>query len=534
MVTKTLSRGRVPILLVIAILVAAMLRLYHLGQWSFWIDEAFTASNIETGGYFTVSRILTLLPINIFGPEDWSYRLVPALIGIITIPIFYYGVREILQSKTLALLSSLLLALSHWHILLSQEARYYTALQLFFMLSLFSFFLAVKTNHRRYYILGLVFLALAFLERGYALLLIPTFLVFVLIAIFMSFGIFKEGFSSRVLRTLGIIAGLAAALYVVYEVIHLASRGRFFIVGLYDRFLAPTPNVSAFSVPKNVFYNIGPLLFFLAVWGAIHVIRKRELPGLLVACGAFVPIIALMGIALFSRLYLHYVQVVLPFIVIMAAIGIYNIYQERRVIVLTVVILLSLPAFIINDYFDDLAYLWPQVRMPMLILLAAIGVLSLILVFLRNRHTLHLLTVLAVVVFVLELAVFSVLYYGPQQGYRTDWRTASQVVLQDFQEDEPVYTTLRPLADYYLGDSMAEEDIRYLGYVEDIPESAAVDLDTLFDDASALWIIEEPGVNMIWGDKFAAWAQTNCEVRRELDKQLNNSLSTLRVLYCQK
>src|SRR5262245_52030241 len=82
------------------VLVAAFLRFYKLGEWSFWGDEMFTVGGREDGFNYSllrqsISLELIQAAVALWGVTEWNARLVPALIGIISLPILYFPVRKI-------------------------------------------------------------------------------------------------------------------------------------------------------------------------------------------------------------------------------------------------------------------------------------------------------------------------------------------------------------------------------------------------------------------------------------------------------
>ena len=90
------------------------LRLFRLGQWSFWPDEIFSFGTRSDG--FNNSILLRSLATDLIGltvrtlgPSEWNARLVPALIGMATIPLLYLLLRRCLPFPG-ALFTILLLA----------------------------------------------------------------------------------------------------------------------------------------------------------------------------------------------------------------------------------------------------------------------------------------------------------------------------------------------------------------------------------------------------------------------------------------
>lgn len=115
-------------------LLAAVLRLYRLGDWSLWVDEAHTfrdivAPNLQFWGSevsrYPLSYLLlrTLHDVGMPVTEAWL-RLPFAFFGILSIPAIGLLGRG-LVGKRAALLAALMLAISPWHIYWSQNARSY-------------------------------------------------------------------------------------------------------------------------------------------------------------------------------------------------------------------------------------------------------------------------------------------------------------------------------------------------------------------------------------------------------------------------
>lgn len=63
---------------------------------------------------------LTVPFVAIFGLNEWSVRLPSAIAGVLTVLVLYLLVLELFKSKNIALLSSAMLAITPWHIMLSR------------------------------------------------------------------------------------------------------------------------------------------------------------------------------------------------------------------------------------------------------------------------------------------------------------------------------------------------------------------------------------------------------------------------------
>ena len=136
------------ILLPLIILIGIFLRLYQLGSNSLWLDEAIsvwfaneslgniiikqTSADVHPPFYY----IVLSLWINVFGNGEFEVRLLSAIFGILSIPLLYLIVKDLFGNLP-ALISALMLALSPFHVYYSQEARMYSILTFFVLLSIF-------------------------------------------------------------------------------------------------------------------------------------------------------------------------------------------------------------------------------------------------------------------------------------------------------------------------------------------------------------------------------------------------------------
>jgi len=113
-------------------LALAGLRLYALGDWSLWLDEALTLADGKTGGlesnpvgYTLFNWIYALAPGR---PDEWWLRLPAALFGIASILGTLWAFRPLIGGRASAL-AAFFVAASVWHLYWSQTARFYTLAQ---------------------------------------------------------------------------------------------------------------------------------------------------------------------------------------------------------------------------------------------------------------------------------------------------------------------------------------------------------------------------------------------------------------------
>ncbi len=171
------------LVLVLALVTAAGtgLRLFRLGHKSLWVDEAISCVLATTGNdpvelpplYF---KLLGLTMELAGSEEEWALRLLSALCGIIAIPLVFLLGREAGDRWT-GMAAALILAMSPYHVQISQEARNYAMLCLLALL-----FLLLQTVARRRMRLvsvlawaaSAVVLAAALYTHHLAILLVPV------------------------------------------------------------------------------------------------------------------------------------------------------------------------------------------------------------------------------------------------------------------------------------------------------------------------------------------------------------------------
>jgi mannosyltransferase len=124
---------------------ALWLRLDDLARLSLWLDEGITTCKMrfslrELFQYTVVDNVpplyyLILHALGSWVDSDFALRLPSALIGVATIPVLYW-IGVLLFNRRVALLASLFISLSTFHLWFSQEARSYSFYCFFYALSL--------------------------------------------------------------------------------------------------------------------------------------------------------------------------------------------------------------------------------------------------------------------------------------------------------------------------------------------------------------------------------------------------------------
>ena len=195
--TVKITEKRHLILLLLLIITGSFLRFYHLDYNSFWFDEAFTlfTANHTLAGIWDIvannskelSSVLLTGEFNpplfyyiehfmlVFGQSEFILRFIPALLGVLTILVFYCIGKEF-ADRDIGLIMAALLTFSPFHVYYSQEARSLSTMLFLFSLAFFFFLVSLRTNGVQSWILFAFFAALTLWTHYYAL--IPLALLF--------------------------------------------------------------------------------------------------------------------------------------------------------------------------------------------------------------------------------------------------------------------------------------------------------------------------------------------------------------------
>lgn len=393
-------------LLILIVVLAAVLRFYRLGEWSFWIDEIYTINHATSHfstpelilenippkrNWVPISVILTAQVLNVLGVSEWSARLVSALIGVLTIPILYIPLRKTFGNQVI-LIALLLLSISTWHIFWSQNARFYTLLMLLSTLALFAFYYAVEHNLPVFLLLFYVLLYLASSERNTAFFVVPV--VFGYIFSLWVLPVEKpKGFNRKnILLLLSPII-----LFALLEVGRSALLGSSITSYFLNTFFGQT-NTTPFRLTLSIIYKIGIPVVMLGLFGGIYTLTTKQRAGLFVFISATLPILVLIFLSMFMFAVDRYIFITLfPWFILCAmAIKELFFYAKRFAVLLPFGVLMIFLFSSISDVY---------------------------------------------------------LYYQFQNGNRPNWKDAYGYIERNIKDGDIVYTTRYELGEYYLPDA---------------------------------------------------------------------------------
>ena len=319
------------------VLLSAMLRFYKLGEWSMWIDEIYTINraqihfsdpvrllqNLPSTLWLPLSVIFTNISLQTFGVSEWSARLAPALLGILSIPILYIPIRKMLGVGT-ALVFALLLALAPWHLLWSQNARFYSSLMLLYGVAAFIFFLAIEQDRPQYFIPFYAIFYFALSERLVAGFLLPGIFMYLICIRIFRFGR-PRGLTSRNLTLFFIPILLIIAFEVIRFLFSGSSTFTFFVSDFGNKQVE-----DPFRLLISVIYNIGFSVFGLGLLAGVYLLLKKDRLGLFALISALLPILILAVLNRFMFTKDRYVLTTLTFWLLLSAAAIWGLVKQNQ------------------------------------------------------------------------------------------------------------------------------------------------------------------------------------------------------------
>lgn len=157
------------------IVLAIVLRFGRLGDWGFDSDEIFMLRDSLHLRFTNPRPLLYFLSHYLVAPltplDEFGLRLLPALFGVLAIPVLYFVTRHLVGTRA-ALFASLLLVVSPLHVIYSQFGRYWSLVFLLSALYPYALYIGVRERNRRAFALGIVTALLATLAHPAAVLLV--------------------------------------------------------------------------------------------------------------------------------------------------------------------------------------------------------------------------------------------------------------------------------------------------------------------------------------------------------------------------
>jgi len=322
--------------------IALLLRLYKLGDWSFHVDEVATVYHTNAfPANLTINPIIYILLklwVKVFGISEFSMRLIPCLIGVITIPLFYFPMKKMFNART-SLFSCILICFSPWHLFWSQFARYYTLVFLLGGSAAFCFYFALEKNSLKLLIFSIILAILTVLSHTPSLLIFPTMLLYMTLLWILPVEK-PEGLNKRN--------------FIILLSVIVTPAIIFFIPGFFSYLISgwtiQTWGGGSIYVLISLIYRLGIPTTIVALLSQLYLLKKKERPGLfLMSFIAFPLIIVIIGSA-FANVAAYYLFYIASLYFLLAGYGAKTIFRSQRKILGLAVILVLLFSFIGEDF----------------------------------------------------------------------------------------------------------------------------------------------------------------------------------------
>ena len=343
--------------------VGFILRFYNLGGNSLWLDEATTLTfarqsageiwaSVAAGEFNPPLFYWLEHGMILFGESEFVLRFLPALLGVLTIPVIYLIGKEF-RDKNVGLLAAALLTFSPFHIFYSQEARAYAPMLFFFSLALLFYIKAYRSNETRSWVLFGIFSAIAFWMHFYAFVPVAVLVLHALIS--------RVGEIRRDLRNVRDIA-LSIIVFVLATLPLLVVTANLFLVRTSS---APTYGIQGASVMYQTLLQISGfndlimvLFIFLFLVGVISTWREDRKGSLLLVFMMILPLAASLLLSSRMPMIPRYLIYLLPvyFIGIASSYpALYALVRDKRAIYLAII-----GVFLISTPFLATYYTTPQ------------------------------------------------------------------------------------------------------------------------------------------------------------------------------
>lgn len=393
-------------------LLAAALRLYRLGDWSMWVDEAHTFRDVIAPDarfwesevrHYPLSYLLLkgLISMGMPTSEGWL-RLPFAFFGILSIPAIGLLGRSLVGPRA-ALVAALLLAVSPWHIFWSQNARAYSMVLFFALLAAGGFYDGIQRRSAPTLVVALGLTLVAGLCHPSAYILLSSLLVY-------GFWANRNGVSRR--TTLQ--KWLPALILVLLAVL------AFVLLPLIEHVRRVKPDFSLFHLVQTLVFFVRTPLIVAAVGGVLLLLDRGDRSASFLLCWLVVPLLVLAVLASgVQKVTAQYAFYTLPGFCLLAAVIVLELADRIRI----------------------------------------------------AGFRGHLLRVVPLGILLLDMAGQTHLYFQKYYGERPRWRDARDYVLSQPGSNKRVLTTNGPSMKYYLqpaglggvGEGSAEIEVRAIG-----------------------------------------------------------------------
>jgi mannosyltransferase len=282
-----------PAVLLAALTVFALaLRFWRLGKWSLDSDEVFMLRDSLEPSVLNPRPLLYFLNHYLVSPfmplDEFGLRLLPAIFGVLAIPVFYFVARRLVGSRA-ALFGALLLTLNPLHVYYSQFARYWSLVFLLSAVYPYALYIGLRERNHRALTLGIVTGVLASLAHPSSVIMLGGLLVWI-VATYLKQDQLRQLWGQRNVRWGVLVGGLVLAAVIVFRFIPILkgwlyhrSPSRVFFFHMPNK-----PGIGELSYILSFVESTTVPLVLTAVAGIYLLWQKRDRPLALLLVSLFV------------------------------------------------------------------------------------------------------------------------------------------------------------------------------------------------------------------------------------------------------
>ena len=327
--------------------VALGTRLYGLGQWAAIGDELATINwaadryqSLLNPAYYT----LVLMSFKVLGVSEFAARLPAMLLAVLSVPLFFVTWRNII-GRNAALIGALLIIFSSWHLLYSQNSRFYSGVFLFGSLSYYLFYQALLRDDLGR-LAGALLAALAGFLFHATVVMVPAACGAYALLVLLSGGATQAGLSRRIAKIYLAICGLGA----------LVATGFLWQVWEERQSFGVMWGDWPVEMVLQIVRMIQVPLVITAIFGLVVLLRRNTWLGLYFLVGTALPAAFVLTAAAFLDSRAVYLFYALPLFIALAGVSCEEVRlalatrHRLAAHVLTIVLLVTLSPELVSYY----------------------------------------------------------------------------------------------------------------------------------------------------------------------------------------
>jgi mannosyltransferase len=365
---QTISR-RILAAIILMVLLSSGIRLFRLGDHSFWYDEAATAENVKSivdypqgdpWGIFSFSKeervaplyFFLVLPFYLLSNNELILRLPSVFSGVCSIPLIFLLGKQ-LANQRVGIIAALLLTLSPFHLYYSQELRPYSLFMFLALLALVMFNKFLEGHKTIYLWLTVVSITLGIYTHTYMIFVLLTLDLYIILNWRTNRPLLLKWFLCHLVIGVLCLPELSRLLYHIrrgntsladYSP-GMKSIASTFYTFTFGRVFFPTWKNLLFILAQGIFWGIGLLFGVWSLWSKRANKQGRQAFTLVISAGIiyiFIILFSIFLIPLYDEARVNYLIFLFPLYLFIVALGWSMISKQKyRIALVSAALLIS-------------------------------------------------------------------------------------------------------------------------------------------------------------------------------------------------